>query len=107
MGMWVSGMFEGSSLFSSFGFNHVGVVTTLSACPWVNILETFELELSLGLDWRVLLSHTVVCMDLRIGHSNTNWALALRSLHQLNEQLRLEECSDDEAISLTWCFQLW
>ena len=72
--------FSHHSLLDGPGIDHVGVVATLSARPWVNILEAFEFELCFGFDDLVLLPNSVIGMDLRIGHSDSNRALGLRSL---------------------------
>ena len=62
--------------------DHVCVVAALSTRPRVYVLETFKFELCFGFGWRYLLLHGMVSVDLRIGHSNANRALALRALYR-------------------------
>ena len=67
-------------LFASDCLDHVCLVAALSARPWVHVLEAFKLELCLGFGGRHFLLHSVVGVDLSIGHSDADGALALRSL---------------------------
>ena len=67
-------------LFASDCLDHVCLVAALSARPRVHVLEALKLELCLGLGWRHLLLDSVVSVDLSVGHSDANGALALRPL---------------------------
>ena len=60
--------------------DHVAVFTTLGAGAWVHVLEPFQFELGTGLNDCVLDANTGVGVDLRVRHSDADWALASCSL---------------------------
>ena len=77
-------------MFACNGLDHVCFFATLSARPRVYVLEAFKLELCFGLGWRYLLPNGMVGVDLGIGHSNADRALALRPLIVMIDTISLE-----------------
>ena len=72
--------------------NHVSIVSTLSASAWVDILEAFELELSTGFDWSILLSNCIVGMNLSVCFPDLHRAfrVSFLILHRFVLVLKLE-----------------
>ena len=58
--------------FSRLCLSHKGLVSTLRARSWLNLLESLKLELLSLLRLSDLTTNSVVCVDLRIGHPNVD-----------------------------------
>ena len=89
-------------LLTSDCLDHVRLVAALSARPWVHVLEALKLEFCLGLGWRHLLPDSVVSVDLSIGHSDANGALALRTLIVKVDTNSLEQRRNSSSRA-RWC----